>query len=169
MAELNIADVIANHRRGSHVLILQIPFDFNGKKIEAIEVGPFTLGHRKAWRDGFYKSPTELMVAVCADPITHKMLDPLVLDNICNPDDERLEYTFMSMLPHEMRESVLHKQWPGSLVAPPPDTPISFDEDEEAPPRRRRREPEPAYEDREIDPNTYTDEPMREDRGLDIG
>lgn len=161
MAELNIADVIANHRRGSHVVILQIPFEFEGKKIEAIEVGPFNLDHRMRWREGEYKSPYDLMCAVCHDPITHKVMDPLALRQMCNPDDERLEFTFMSMLPNEMRDGVINKQWPGSLVAAPAAENIARSVTR---PRRER-----DVEDDEIDPNSYEDQPMQEDRGLNIG
>ena len=161
MADLNIADVISNHRRGSHVVILQMPFEWEGKTVQAVEIGPFTLGHRRQWREGFYKSPNELMCAVCADPITHKIIDPIMLDQLRNPDDERIEFTFMSMLPHEMRESVINKQWPGSLSEAAKEVTKKV--------TRRKREPEPVEGDGEIDPETYEDEPMREDRGLDIG
>ena len=151
MADLNIADVIANHRRGSHVVILQIPFEFNGKKIEAVEVGPFTLDHRMMWRDGVYKTPFDLMCSVCNDPISHQMMDPVALRQLRNPDDERLEITFTAMLPTEMRNSVMDKQWPGSL------SPVSD-----------RRVQQQEDDDRPLD-DYPDDEPAQEDRGLDIG
>jgi hypothetical protein len=157
LAELNIVDVISNHRRGSHTVILQIPFEFNGKKYEAISVGPFTLDHRMLWRDGTYKMPFDMMCAVCHDPIDHKVIDPLALRQLCNPDDERIETTFVAMMPSEIRNDFLKGIWPGassggSGIAP---TGSLFDTVGRSTPPR-----EESYPDDEYTP--------QEDRGLDI-
>jgi hypothetical protein len=167
MAELSIADVIANHRRGSHVVILQIPFEHEGKKIEAVEVGPFTLDHRMLWRDGFYKAPSDLMNAVCADPISHKPYDPLLLRQLRNPDDERLEQTFMLMLPHEMRQGLIDKRWPGSLAGADVEPQSAEERDRIVNAMRRPKAPK-APTPEELDDEEF-DAPMEEDRGMNIG
>jgi hypothetical protein len=104
------------------------------------------------------------MNAVCADPISHKPFDPLLLRQLRNPDDERLEQTFMMMLPHEMRDGMLNKRWPGSLAG----SDVEPESEEEAirivSQMRRPKAPKaPPEEDEEYDA------PMEEDRGMNLG
>ena len=104
------------HKTGGRTIELFIPFEFNGKMVEAITFAPFRLGHTLGWNQGEWKGMMELMVGLAG-------VDKAVLHELRYPDADRVMETFMAMLPPEVREDVINNRIPLKAEPDEPEEP----------------------------------------------
>ena len=106
--------MITLDKSGGRTIHLFIPFEFNGKKIEAITFAPLRLGHVMRWNEGAWKGMIDLMVDLAG-------VDKAVLHELRYPDADRVMDQFMALLTPEIRDDVINGRIP--LPAEPPDEP----------------------------------------------
>jgi hypothetical protein len=111
VADIDVRNIVENHRAGSSAVILQVPFKANNREIKAVVVGPFLLDHRLRWKEGEYGDWFKLMSEVCFD-VNGDLLTADVLRQLRSPDDDKVMGLFFQMMPDEMKEARVKGQWP---------------------------------------------------------
>ena len=84
---------------GGRTIELFIPFEFQGRKIDAITFGPFRLGHVLGWNEGKWNNMMELMAELSG-------LEESVLRELRYPDADRVIESFMALLTPELRADI---------------------------------------------------------------
>ena len=92
-------------RIGGRRLELYCPIDWNGARIETINLAPITHGHYTRWRAGEFPNYLFLMAELSG-------LDVAALELIAFPDFDRLEEAFYQLIPPRMRADLLAVQPP---------------------------------------------------------
>ena len=95
---------------GSRTVALFIPFDFQGRRIEAVSIGPFLLDHTLRWEEGRFKSSLGLLADLSGLPET-------LLRQMRYPDVDRVFGAFLDMLPANIRDTIAS----GQIPLPPED------------------------------------------------
>ena len=156
------ADTVEDHRSGACTVILQIPFEYEGRRYDRISIGPFTFGHTLDWKNRVYKSWIELMAIVCKDD-RGKDLGSEALRYLRYPDADRVQARFFEMLPPEIKDSII-------AIESTTDVPQYRVSPERAAENRRILDEAAAAdslgEDGEEDPQVFA--PIVEDRGIDF-
>lgn len=93
------------HNNGSRTVELFIPFDYKGKKVEAITLAPLKLGHVLRWNEGAWKRSIDLLVEMAG-------VDEAVIRELRYPDADRVMETFLTMLTVEIRGDIDNNRIP---------------------------------------------------------
>jgi hypothetical protein len=97
--------MIRHDKTGGRVVELFIPFEFNGKKIEAITLAPFRLGHTIRWSEGAWKTALELIAELAGT-------SEAVLRDLRYPDADRVMEAFLAMVTPDIREDITNGRIP---------------------------------------------------------
>jgi hypothetical protein len=97
--------MIELHKTGGRTIHLFIPFEFNGKKIEAITLAPMRLGHTLRWATGDWKSSIEFLVELAG-------VDEAVIRELRYPDADRVMSAFMDLITPEIRTDIINGSVP---------------------------------------------------------
>jgi hypothetical protein len=84
--------MVALDKSGGRQIELFIPFEYEGKMVEAVEIGAPQFDHVIRWQAGEYKSALALLSAMSG-------MTQLCLRKLRYPDAERVFAAFMDMLP----------------------------------------------------------------------
>lgn len=95
-------------RDGGRTVELYIPFDFQGRRIDAISIGPFLLDHTLRWQEGKFRSSLSLLADLSGMAET-------VLRQMRYPDVDRVFGVFLDMLPETVRDMIAR----GEIPLPP--------------------------------------------------
>jgi len=88
--------MITQNNTGGRTIQLFIPFDFQGRRIDAITLSPLRLGHVLSWNEGRWKAMIELLVELAG-------VEENVIRELRYPDADRVMEAFMAMVSPEMR------------------------------------------------------------------
>lgn len=124
---------VTQTKRGSRIIELFVPFEWDGHKVRVIELGPFRYDHFLRWQEGEFKSAHELLVELSHKPETY-------VRQLCYPDTDRIMAAFIDMVPPMIQTDIAKGLVPG--LAEVPEMPA---ETEPAPEPEPEREPEPGW------------------------
>jgi hypothetical protein len=113
--------MISLDKNGGRTIHLFLPFEYNGKKIESIVIGPMRFGHVLRWNEGDWKTAVALLTELAG-------VDEAVIRELRYPDADRVMDTFLQMLPPEIRNDISEGRIP---VKPP----LPESEEVETPPQ----------------------------------
>lgn len=118
--------MITYNKKGGRTVELFLPFDVDGKKVEAITFSPVRFDHTIRWREGEWKSILGLMAALAE-------VDEKILRSLAYPDTDRVMGVFVDMLPPEIRGTITERE---QVVAdqPEPMIPTATPQPSAAPP-----------------------------------
>jgi hypothetical protein len=108
--------MISHDKSGGRTIHLYIPFEFNGKKIESIVLGPLRFGHVLRWNEGVWKSMLELLVDMAG-------VDETVIRELRYPDADRVLEAFFSLLTPEIRSDIQEGRIPTKMDMPQEEPP----------------------------------------------
>jgi hypothetical protein len=91
--------MVALDKSGGRRIELFIPFDYEGKMVEAVEIGAPQFDHVIRWQGGEYKNALALLSAMSG-------MTQVCLRKLRYPDAERVFAAFMDMLPDVIRADV---------------------------------------------------------------
>jgi hypothetical protein len=91
--------MVALDKSGGRRIELFIPFDYEGKMVEAVEICAPQFDHVIRWQEGEYKSALALLSAMSG-------ITQVCLRKLRYPDAERVFAAFMDMLPDVIRADV---------------------------------------------------------------
>jgi hypothetical protein len=91
--------MVALDKSGGRRIELFIPFDYEGKMVEAVEIGAPQFDHVIRWQQGEYKNAVALLSAMSG-------MTQVCLRKLRYPDAERVFAAFMDMLPDVIRADV---------------------------------------------------------------
>lgn len=97
--------MISIDKTGGRTIQLFIPFEYKGKKVEAIVLSPMRFGHVLRWNDGDWQTMIGLLVELAG-------VDEAVIRELRYPDVDRVMEAFMSMLIPEIRDDILNNRVP---------------------------------------------------------
>jgi hypothetical protein len=103
--------MVALDRRGGRRIELFIPFEYEGKMVEAVEIGAPQFDHVIRWQGGEYKNALALLSAMSG-------MTQVCLRKLRYPDAERVFAAFMDMLPDAIRADVHAGIAPRAVEAP---------------------------------------------------
>jgi hypothetical protein len=104
--------VAAGERR--HDLLL--PFEWQGKRVEAIVLRPSTLDDQLRWQEGFFPNAIALLAELAG-------LDETTVRQVRFPDAEMVEVAFMDHIPRLIAEDIRNGRNPADINPrdrPPP-------------------------------------------------
>jgi hypothetical protein len=105
--------MIRHDRTGGRTVELFIPFDYNGKRIDAITFGAVRFGHVLKWGEGAWQSMIELMTELAG-------IDEAILRELRYPDADRVLEVFFAMLPPNIRDDIGAGSFPAKAGAAAP-------------------------------------------------
>jgi hypothetical protein len=91
--------VVTLDKSGGRRIELFIPFEYEGKMVEAVVIGAPQFDHVIRWQEGEYKNALALLSAMSG-------MTQLCLRKLRYPDAERVFAAFMDMLPDVIRADV---------------------------------------------------------------
>lgn len=91
---------MSDNRDGSRTVQLYAPFEFTGRSIDAITIGPIKLDHILRFRSGQIGT----LIALLAETTGHA---EVLLRELRYPDADRVLTAFMAMLPNDIREDII--------------------------------------------------------------
>jgi hypothetical protein len=102
--------MVALDKSGGRRIELFIPFEYEGKVVEAVEIDAPQFDHVIRWQEGEYKNALALLSAMSG-------MTQLCLRKLRYPDAERVFSAFMDMLPEVIRGDVQTGVAPRSVEA----------------------------------------------------
>jgi hypothetical protein len=90
---------------GGRTIKLFIPFEFNGKKITSITVGPLKFGHSLRWAAGDWKEAIDFLVELAG-------VEDAVIRELRFPDADRVMESFLAILPADIRDDIANGRIP---------------------------------------------------------
>ena len=91
--------MIVHDKNGGRTVQLFIPFDYKGKKIEAITFAPMRFGHTMRWAEGAWSASFGLLVELAG-------VEEGVIRELRYPDADRVMEAFLSMMPPDVRSDI---------------------------------------------------------------
>lgn len=101
--------MITMNKTGGRTVQLLIPFEFGGKKYDAVVLSPLTLGHVLEWNIGRWRTTIDLLVDLAG-------VEESVIRELRYPDADRVMETFLTMLPPEIRADIQEGRIPVKRV-----------------------------------------------------
>jgi hypothetical protein len=99
-------------RQGGHSIELLIPFEHQGRKIEAIQLKPFLFDHTLRWQRGAFPTSLSLLAALTGE-------NEGTLRLLRYPDVDRVLAQMMAMAPAHIRDAIYSGQIPEPREPPP--------------------------------------------------
>jgi hypothetical protein len=91
--------IVTLDKSGGRRIELFVPFEYEGKMVEAVEIGAPQFDHVIRWQEGEYKNALALLSAMSG-------MTQVSLRKLRYPDAERVFVAFMDMLPDVIRADV---------------------------------------------------------------
>jgi hypothetical protein len=109
--------MISIDRTGGRTIQLLIPFEYKGKKVEAIVLAPMRFGDVLRWNDGDWPN----MIALLTE-LAH--VDEAVIRELRYPDVDRVMEAFMSLLIPDIRDDIVNNRVPLKKQPEQPQQPV---------------------------------------------